>query len=331
MKKYLFTLFALLTIGAAVAASADDYFPQAEGNAWTYAIEGNTGGATVENRIVETGTSNGRFYYKHTFLMGGELWVTRDTSGNVLHHTGGYSPATLFKLGATSGTTWTISLSGCQSNATAQLEYVAEPVTVPAGTFQNVLAVRYYNLPCRDAGITSQYFAPGVGLIREERMSIAGPRIYALTAATIDGEAWVAPNADPGTGPLTAGLTLDNYIYTSHYRSRGTTEGCGYYIDVIASLLVANGTNTPLGLNFNTAQRYDVVIRTASGSFVYRWSTGKSFAQTAAQVSIAPGESKAFDATFSKKLNPGNYTLEMSLTGTPAFTVKVPFQVRQAQ
>jgi hypothetical protein len=88
-----------------------------------------------------------------------------------------------------------------------------------------------------------------------------------------------------------------------------------------ATLVIKNNTSSTHILTFNTAQKYDFVIRDSQGKEVLRWSSDKLFAQVITDVSIKAGEELKFAADLplgepSKPLPEGSYTLEGTATYT---------------
>ncbi|MBN1421573.1 MAG: hypothetical protein JXP34_22560 [Planctomycetes bacterium] len=70
-----------------------------------------------------------------------------------------------------------------------------ETVETPAGTFADCLRLDYGQWVCADAGKISEWWAPGVGLVRWTEQSFTGPRSWILTK--------VIPS--PGGGPFLRG------------------------------------------------------------------------------------------------------------------------------
>ncbi len=58
-------------------------------------------------------------------------------------------------------------------------------ISVPAGEFHDVLGIDRQQMLCADAGIVSEWFAPGVSLIRRVGESIAGPVASELVKAEL--------------------------------------------------------------------------------------------------------------------------------------------------
>jgi hypothetical protein len=74
----------------------------------------------------------------------------------------------------------------CVHGSTGRL-LQAGRVTVPAGTFDQVLTVEYFRHPCLDSGVLSESFAPGVGLIRRQVITFAGIETWSLVSVALNG------------------------------------------------------------------------------------------------------------------------------------------------
>lgn len=71
-------------------------------------------------------------------------------------------------------------------------------VTVPAGTFYDVLTVEYREHPCVDSGVLSESFARGIGLIERRVITFHGIETWALEHVELAG----APFEPPAMGGL---------------------------------------------------------------------------------------------------------------------------------
>ena len=74
------------------------------------------------------------------------------------------------------------------------------------------------------------------------------------------------------------------------------------------TLRAVNETNHPVTLTFRTAQRFDFVVRDPAGQELWRWATGRMFAQVAGSETIPPSGTLLYTAQVDKKLVPGIYT-----------------------
>ena len=189
------------------------YFPLAGGNEWVYERHG--AGDPTTWRVAVTAPPDAAERSPYFTLIGYfpvlPRQVRADRSQRVTEHDpGGGRDLLWYLLGAPEGTAWELRLAQvpgmgppepCLSGAKLVLASRSETVRVPAGTFENVVRIDW-RPPCVDAGITSEWFAPGVGLVRREEASIAGPVISELVQATVNG------TGHPPRGYQTA-LTLE--------------------------------------------------------------------------------------------------------------------------
>jgi hypothetical protein len=79
-------------------------------------------------------------------------------------------------------------IADCLHGTQGTMQRVDE-MTVPAGTFRNVFRVVYDWVPCSDAGLVSESFAPGVGLIERQLITFVGVQTWQLSRMFLQGEA----------------------------------------------------------------------------------------------------------------------------------------------
>jgi hypothetical protein len=176
-------LLLLLLAPAARADFEDGYFPLARGNVWVYR---DAGGTEREVRCDSAQTFGGAKQFRLRDYNGATHWVRETAAGRVYVGT----TRTWYRFDAAVGATWTFSATGSAipgSNG-ARLEVVSrsESLTVPAGSFSTI-HLRWRASGVADAGITDEWFARGVGLVKRTQQSIAGPRSETLVRATISG------------------------------------------------------------------------------------------------------------------------------------------------
>ena len=105
-----------------------------------------------------------------------------------------------------------------------------DAITVPAGHFDDALTIVYDELPCTDAGPSSEVYARGVGLVQRRVITIAGVRTWSLVYARVDGISigdpsfigrWQAgsPKLGRGAGDDGPGAVLNTWGgIKAHYR-----------------------------------------------------------------------------------------------------------------
>jgi hypothetical protein len=70
-------------------------------------------------------------------------------------------------------------------------------------------------------------------------------------------------------------------------------------------LTVRNRSDGPQSFTLPTSQTYDFAVVASAGREVWRWSTGRMFAQMLTEVTFAPGESKTFSETWDQLCDDG--------------------------
>lgn len=184
------TALCLLSLLAATAneARADfdaGYFPVARGNTWVYR---DAAGAEQTIDIDSTRAVSGVRNYRLRGFNGASHWIRQTTTGRV------YAGTTRlwYRFDGAVGTTWTFAVAGSSipgsNGARVQVVSRDESLTVPAGTFSTV-HLRWRASGVADAGVTDEWFARGVGLVKRTEQSFAGPRSRVLVRATISGAA----------------------------------------------------------------------------------------------------------------------------------------------
>ena len=137
--------------------------------------------------------------YPNGFETTWQVAVTRYSDG---------TPLLLYRLGTNVGTKWYPGVSGsmgaCMDGGSAVLASHEEFVPVPAGEFTNAVRVDY-GPRCLDAGLASEWFAAGVGLVKRIENSIAGPIESVLLSSRVGGT--VLPDH-----PAATSLTLDRAL-----------------------------------------------------------------------------------------------------------------------
>lgn len=306
------------------------YFPLEVGNEWIYTDGTNTFRVQV---LTQAREANGRTYFQVAgYFQEDSVKVRklrRDLWGQVFE----YNPRgadflwyQLFSFGLNSPATWTFETGDdltCIRGSSLSTAGRFEPLVVPAGTFPSAIRVDHRSR-CADAGLQSEYFAPGVGLIKRVMNTIAGPRSLDLVAARV------------GSSQLPAivfavQVSVDRPIYFNN-RMPPVSDPSP---TMQAQLTVRNDTQLAVDFQFSTAQRFDFVVRDAAGKEVLRWSKGKAFPQVVGRETLANGR-LIYPATLElqgsdgKPLPAGVYTLEGFLTtsGFPAAQGSIAFQLR---
>jgi hypothetical protein len=297
-------------------AATPDYFPLHVGNQWIYRISGLGSGEPVIVHIPRTEVVQDRIYSLVRGLSGGDVWLRMDENATLLR----YDPetrqeSTWAMFSTPAGETYRTELDPC--NRTAKVESRQATVRTPAGEFINALAISYPSANCADAGLSSEFYLPWIGLVRRESLTIAGPRVMSLSYARIGG---VTVLSEPENA---FSLTLDRSQY-----------GDPANVPLLTARLTLRMTHPePVELTFPSGQRFDLEIRNERNETVLRWSDGKAFTLALGSERIGPGEKNwtlqlplANGAT---RLPPGSYTAEGWLTtiGERRYAARVPFSI----
>ncbi len=153
-----------------------------------------------------------------------------------------------------------------------------------------------------------------------------------LAAAGLWAQTPRAPRADQPQ--LSFSVALDNSVYIENLLPPAPPSPG----PVLTAKLTLRNTAQPITLEFPTGQNYDLEIRDAGGTVVYRWSDGRAFPQVFRTEKSGPGE-KTFlvqaplAGADKNPLPEGKYVAEVWLTtrGGKRFDASVGFEIRRVQ
>lgn len=248
------------------------YFPLGLGNRWVYEKAGAGGTSIWKVDVMEAGMPGGGpgpFFRLEGYFLGPPHTVRADRGGAVRELGPGEDREYLwYLLGAPVGATWQLQLApspmarpvgDCVDGSKLVVASRNEVVKVPAGEFTRVVRIDFRS-PCVDGGITSEWFAPGVGLVRREETSIAGPVVSELVQAELGGVA--LPRA-----AYSAALSLDSPRYVNNLMP---SVGPGAAPTVRGSFAVRNFTDVPVELTFSGCRSASVVVENEAGEVVVK-------------------------------------------------------------
>jgi len=167
--------------------------PLETGNRWVYSVQGPGSMSRTWEVKVKGEKSAGLFrsYFELSgYFQGKETRLVRTTAfGAVLEQGDDGRDYLWYEFGRRVGKSWVMELAPgdspvCEDGAKLTVGARDEVVTVPAGEFKQVIRIDFMT-KCADAGTTREWFAPGVGLIRREQTSIAGPIVSELIYAEV--------------------------------------------------------------------------------------------------------------------------------------------------
>lgn len=314
--------FALaLCLSASLTSSfAQDFFPLHVGNQWIYKTAIGRTATFTSIDIPRTETIGDRTYWVVRGFEGGTLALLRSEDGTLYHYNNETRREEVWAVFPTKeGDTYETAINTC--NKQAIVESRSAKATLPAGEFWNALRVRYPAANCADAGLSTDTFAPYIGLVERSFITIAGPRKMELVYARVGGVTVLSQPA------LSFAVTLDQLAY-----------------DVGASaavrMTIRNTAANTLTLNFSSGQRYDLVIRDQAGKEVFRDSARKTYVQVTGTEEIAQGERNYVELVTLASLDgqalpAGRYTMEAWLTTSwagqrPQYAGTVGFEIREA-
>ena len=247
---------------------AQTLFPLREGNAWTYARRGPA--ETVEWSVAVTAKVSAPrvhpYFTLEGYLPGPPHSVRSDPFGTVTERSDGFRDHLWYLLGAPEGTSWTLQLApspaanplpDCIGGAKLTLASRGETLSVPAGDFDRVVRVDWAST-CADAGIASEWFAPGVGLIRRDELTIAGVLTSELVRAELDGMSL------PRVGYVTT-LSLERPLY--HYNLMPPV-GPWSIPTVAGAFTVHKRADLPLVLAFSGCKSVSLALVNEAGDTV---------------------------------------------------------------
>lgn len=235
-------------------------FPLAPGNRWEYL----RGGETWTAEVVHSPQSSA-LRRVHELVgyhgPGSRALLAEGPLGTVVETDPGPGRDRLWYLfSAPIGLRWTFEGgSGCVEGSRVAVAARRERVVVPAGEFEDAIRLEFHS-PCLDAGLLAEWFAPGVGLIRREENSIAGPVVSELVRATVGTASWPR-------GLYTTTLLLDTPVHTNNLMPPVRPESLP---EMRGALLVHTAGPEPVEVRFSGCMSVTVVVLDAFGREVAR-------------------------------------------------------------
>jgi len=247
---------------------AQTLFPLREGNTWTYVRKG-PAEVTEWTAAVTARVTAPRVHPSFSlegYFPGTPRAVRSDPFGTVTERSDGFRDHLWYLLGAPAGTSWTLQLApsplagpipDCVSGAKLTLAARGETLSVPAGEFDRVVRVEWASA-CADAGISAEWFAPGIGLIRRDEVTIAGIVTSELVRAELGDTS--LPHASYVTS-----LELDRPLYHNNLMP---PAGPGALPTATGAISVAKRSELPLVLAFGGCKSVSLEIVDEAGVVV---------------------------------------------------------------
>jgi hypothetical protein len=300
-------------LASALAAQTPDYFPLEVGNTWLYKATTIVGTQPLRlsttyptTRVVGTERIGDREYFAVSYF-GRDVLLRKDApTGNVLvYDRAAGAESTWVPLSLPVNATFSSSLDPCSPQG--QIVSRTDTIGVPLGAFTDEIQVRFQN-SCRDAGVTTQYYAPNVGLIRQDQSSLAGPVMYRLIYYRVGERTGAVPEVS-----FTA--AVDSPVYAP-----GNLLG--------ARLTLRNTGSDGVSLHFTSGQSFDLKILNNKGESVYTWSSDKSFVMMVRDELLQPGELTYGVTVPLDGIPAGRYIMQAYLTTDPIlYSAQVAFDV----
>lgn len=272
----LVTLVACCLSGTAAAQGrvreglrALSYFPLEVGTTWTYERRGPAGTSLWRAEVVaEPAAAAERGSHRLAGYFPGPARLVRVLPLDVVTEARpeGGRDGLWYLLRAPAGLGWTLELAGtagpgsgteCIDGSRLHVASRQEKVTVPAGQFENVVKV-VFSPRCADAGITAEWFAPGIGLIRRTEATIAGEVVSELVETNAGG-GW------PLRMPYTTSLALDRAVAVNNLMPPLDVARLPVLNGVLS---VRNDTETAVELTFGGCVRALVELVDRDGKVV---------------------------------------------------------------
>jgi len=190
----------------------------------------------------------------------------------------------------------------CVSGSRVTMVSSTDSVETPAGLFDECIHLVFYST-CRDNGITDEYFAPGVGLVRRVVTTFAGPVVYDLASARL--------RCTKGRWGLGMEVSINQPVYFNNWMPPVADPSP----QMKARLLLYNATKTVVALEYPTSQRFDFVVYDLSGQEWMRWSDRMNFLQGIGRETLDEGWIQIYSVVFTladrnrKPLPSGEYVL----------------------
>jgi hypothetical protein len=287
----------LFGMAAALSLFAQDYFPLQKGNQWAY--RGTRLQPTMMVEVADSAVFDGQEYFGVTGLSGGRAkrWLRKTAEGALVEYDMQSNASRPFlALQSAEGERFPANVDECHKAAVVRSK--ASKVNVPAGSFDNAEEVEYLETNCADAGVIRDYFVPDLGLVKREETSFAGPVVYELVYARVNG---FISLGQPETAFT---LSAANPVHTDGR--------------ITARLTVRNGAPTPLVLHFTSGQIFNFVVFNEAGETVYFWAADKLFPAIIQDITVDTEKNWLVEFTVPNGLRPGKYKLEGYLTTSPA-------------
>lgn len=194
-------------------------------------------------------------------------------------------------------------------------------IVTPAGKMDNCTRLDL-RTSCSDAGVTSIFFKPGVGIVRYTELNITGIVTWNMTKGSISGVEYPKP-----TGLTVIGRTPYSEIFFNQ---------AGPVNRLSVSIELKNDSGRPEVVNFNSSKRFDIILKDSKGNFVTSHGATIRYAQILGSETIGVGKSIKYTGSIllngsgpGGQILAGDYTVEMYIdSSNRKATVIFPLSVK---
>jgi len=289
--------------------SGAEFLPLETGNEWVYR---DSLGAAFQVRIGTPAVIDGNVYHRLIGYATQALWVRKAQDGAIYVRDEENGRDVIFlSFEPFEGGWFYAPYRPCEQEGQVQLRRAQ--FEGPAGRIDEALRVRFRSFGCADAGVEEELFAENIGMLRRTVSTIAGPRTAQLVYARVG-------NLTLKTGQ---GASFDLRLSVPDAPDR-----------VIRADLRLNVTGPlPLLLTYPSSQEYEMVLKDAEGTVLWRWSDGRFFEQAERTVSLGPG-SRLTSEEIPAPDKDGIYSLEAWITAGESkreFAASARFELKRRQ
>lgn len=290
------------------AAFGGELLPLQSGNEWTY--RDLLSGDSFTVRVGTPLAANQQVYYRLNGYASRALWVRTLADGTLVYLDEEAGAERILTSFEDSGAWAEAPFRPCDQES--RLAGPPSPHNGAAGWFTSARKLEYRSFGCADAGVESEVYVPGIGMMQRTVTTAAGPRVYELVSARVGRFVF---DAAPAT-----------------MFSASLVENPDGRLSAVLRLVL--GTSEPVDLYYPDWQEYDFVIWDETGKPIYRWSDGKGFAQASRTRSVSGELHHDVPVELQGPLPDGRYVLEAWLTTGPerrGYAAMAPFRIEEGR
>ena len=296
-------------------AGAASWLPGQDGNSWRYR---NSYG---QERTTTIDRSVGSWSHYDDFANSGKLWVWAGTGNNSYFYSNRQVQKWFNFLKADQPNASypdiapVVSFGACNQGVAVTFAGMEDVVT-PAGTFAGCAKIGFQT-SCADAGLTMIWVAKGVGIVRYQHTTIAGPIDYNLVYAKVGATEYKEAHGD--------------ISIWGRFSETQITADVG--AKVRGWIVITNDTTASTDFFFTSGKSFEIELLDSRGQVVTLWSNGMFFTQATRRIALASGDKLRFDAELplvdasGAAIGAGRYTLRMYLAGSQNYGFQAPLTI----